>query len=59
MDTPQLDTIITKPTMAGPDVGGLLSPNLTPEPNSQITTGITAPVLPNYSDSLVLVIGLP
>ena len=45
--------------MAGSGVGGLLLFNLTPEPNSQITTGITAPILPNYSDSLVLVTGLP
>ena len=36
-----------------------MSPNLTLEPNSQITTGITTPILPNYSDLLVLVTGLP
>jgi hypothetical protein len=36
-----------------------LSPNLTPEPNSQITTRITIPILPTYSDSPVLITGLP
>ena len=34
VDTPQLDTIITKPTTTGLGIGGLLSPNLTLEPNS-------------------------
>jgi hypothetical protein len=59
VDTPQSDTIITKPTTTGPGIGGLLSPNLTPKPNSQITTGITTPILPNYSDLPILVTGLP
>jgi hypothetical protein len=36
-----------------------LSPNLTLEPNSQITTGITVPILPTYSKSPVLITGLP
>ena len=45
--------------MASPGIGGLLLPNLTLEPNSQITIRITTPILPNYSDSLVLVTGLP
>jgi hypothetical protein len=45
--------------MAGPGISGLLSPNLTLEPNSQITTGITIPILPTYSDSPVLITGLP
>ena len=45
--------------MASPGVGGLLSPNLTPEPDSQITTGITVPILPTYSDSPILITGLP
>jgi hypothetical protein len=45
--------------MAGLSIGDLLLPNLTLELNSQITIRITAPVLPNYSDSPVLVTGLP
>ena len=45
--------------MAGPGVGSLLSPNLTLEPDSQITTGITVPILPTYSDLPVLITGLP
>ena len=45
--------------MAGSGVGGLLLFNLTPEPNSQITTGITIPILLTYSDLPVLVTGLP
>ena len=45
--------------MAGSGVGGLLLFNLTPEPNSQITTGITAFILLNYSDSLALITELP
>jgi hypothetical protein len=40
-------------------ISDLLLPNLTLELNSQITIRITAPILPNYSDSLVLVTGLP
>ena len=58
VDTPQLDTTVNKPTTTGPGVGGLLSPNLTPEPDSQITTGVTAPGLPTRSDSPVLITGL-
>jgi hypothetical protein len=59
VDTPQLDTIVTKPTTASPGVSGLLLPNLTLEPDSQITTGITVPILLTYSDSPVLITGLP
>jgi hypothetical protein len=64
VDTPQLDPVINKPATIAPDttgpgVGGLLSPNLTPEPESQITTGVTAPGLPAHGDSPVLVTGLP
>jgi hypothetical protein len=67
--TPQLDPIVNKPAttapatiapaITSPGVGGLLSPNMTLEPDSQITTGVTAPGLPTYSDSPVLVLGLP
>jgi hypothetical protein len=32
IDTPQLDTIITKYTITGPRIGSLLLPNLTPKP---------------------------
>jgi hypothetical protein len=45
--------------MASLGVSSLLSPNLTLEPNSQITTGITIPILPTYSDLPVLVTELP
>jgi hypothetical protein len=67
--TPQLDPVVNKPATTAPatiapattspGVGGLLSPNMTPEPDSQITTGVTAPGLPTHSDSPVLVSGLP
>jgi hypothetical protein len=45
--------------MASLGVDSLLSPNLTLESNSQITTRITTSILPNYSDLSVLVTGLP
>jgi hypothetical protein len=51
--------VTTALTTTVPGAGGLPSPNLTPEPDSQITTGVTAPGLPTHSDSPVLVTGLP
>ena len=45
--------------MASLGIGGLLLLNLTLEPNSQITTGITAFILLNYSDLLALITELP
>jgi hypothetical protein len=59
VDDPQLSVTVTKPTATVPGAGGLPSPNLTPEPDSQITTGVTAPGLPTHSDSPVLVTGQP
>jgi len=59
VNTPQLDTIITKPTTTSLGVGSLLSPNLTLKPNSQITTRITILILSTYNDLLVLIIRLP
>jgi len=46
-------------TTTVPGAGSLPSLNLTPEPDSQITTEVTAPGLPTHSDSPVLVTGLP
>jgi hypothetical protein len=45
--------------MASLGIGGLLLPNLTLEPNSQITIRITIPILLTYSDLSILIIGLP
>ena len=59
MDTPQLDTIIAKPTTTTSNVGGLISPNLTPEPEGQITTQVTGTGLATNSDSPVLITGQP
>jgi hypothetical protein len=57
VDTPRLDTIVIKHTITGPGIGGLLSSNLTPEPEGQNTTQMSNPGLPTNSDSLVLVTG--
>jgi hypothetical protein len=59
MDTPQLDTIVTKPTTISLSIGGLLLPNLTLKPDNQITTRITILILLTYSDSPILITGLP
>jgi hypothetical protein len=59
VDDPQLNVTVTKPIATVLSIDSLSSPNLTPEPDSQITTGITALRLPTHSDSLVLVTGQP
>jgi hypothetical protein len=57
VDTPQLDTIVAKHTITGPGIGGLLSPNLTPEPEGQIPTQMSDPGLATNNDSPVLITG--
>ena len=59
MDDPQLSVTVTKPTTTVLGISGLPSPNLTLEPDNQITIGITAPRLPTGSNSPTLVTGLP
>jgi hypothetical protein len=57
MDTPRLDTIVAKHTITGPGIDGLLSPNLTLEPEGQIPTQMSNLGLATNSNSPVLITG--